>query len=183
MSPASSATVRSSNSTERRKTTERKRRTATAASPRIALLEEHVQNIAQTKEHSKSLECIINQRNRLAEMIEWIIVHYADYAWRGTVVVSNDDRANKEMHFIERCTRNFDYGALDVNAILVFMSMKKRKIFVEPVTAKAKKRQKAMNPEKKTRSCPLKLFESITIQYYLAQRNERFVCQTIILLR
>lgn len=50
------------------------------------------------------------------------------------------------MHFIERCTRDFEYSSLDVNVILAFMSMKKRKIYVEPVTAKAKKRQKAMNP-------------------------------------
>ena len=84
-------------------------------------------------------------------MIEWILVHYADYARRATVVITNDDRENKEIHFIERSTRDFDYGSLDVNVILAFMSMKKRKTYVEPATAKVKKRQKATNPEKKDR--------------------------------
>ena len=164
MSPASSGAVRSGNPTpgRRKPPAKRKRRTATAAAPTIALTEEHVRTIAQTKAHSKSLKVIINQRNRLAEMIEWIIVHYADYARRGTVIITNDDRANKNMHFVARSTRDFEYSSLDVNVILAFMSMKKRKIYVEPTTAKAKKRQKALNPEKKNK---IMSFETIRMYH------------------
>ena len=55
----------------------------------VMLSEAHMKAIAQTKKHGKSTACIKNARNRVAEMIEWVLIKYPEYVNRGTVVVTN----------------------------------------------------------------------------------------------
>ena len=115
----------------------------------VTLSAAHREAIAQTKKHGKSAECIRNSRNRIAEIIEWVLIKYPEYVNRGTVVVTNAERSDVTNNFLPRNTRDFLYSNLDVNIILGFMAWKKVKVYKQAKGKRAKKRQADTNPLKK----------------------------------
>ena len=105
--------------------------------------------IAQTMMHRKSTECIRDQQHRLGEMIEWVVQTYPEYVQRGTVVITNEERQDPSLFYIERNKRDFLYNKLDVNIIIGFVASKKVKKLKEAKDKKAKERQAVTNPKKK----------------------------------
>ena len=96
----------------------------------IALNNEHQNAIDDTEEKEMDDKCRKDYRNRINEIIKFILEHYPEYFQVGTVVLSAEDKADKKQ-FHWKNDRDLVYSGLNWQIIKAFLARKKAKEIVD----------------------------------------------------